>query len=304
MPPKKPQPSQPVRNSIRMDSDHLDELFNEIEASAHGSGHDPRRSHVRWQFRKTALPMQVFHAGSSATTIQVACRNMSSVGMSVFHSSFLHSGTRVVVSLTDIVGNTVKVEGTIVRCSHVRGICHELGVKFKHPIEARNFVKLDPFAEGFNLEKVNPQSVEGTVLYVDGSEMGQSLLKHFLRETRTRLRIAANVEEAARISAEGVDIILCDCAENGQAVADFVAGLRKKGSNTPAVFLTTEVDAASTAKYKVAQASAIIAKPLTQDVLLRARASSWPPIGTSASRSRRCHRTTRAPPCSRGSSRK
>jgi CheY-like chemotaxis protein/HPt (histidine-containing phosphotransfer) domain-containing protein len=260
------------QNSVRLDTDSIRELFDELDQASALAAHDPRRTHVRWSFQITACTLKIYHPGCSPVTTTVACRNLSSTGMSIIHSSFLHSKTRVVATLPLLSGQTMDVEGTIVRCSHVRGICHELGIVFKVPIDARAFINLDPFEEGFILEKVDPSSLMGTILYIDDSSLGQSLVRHFLRETAIRVRTATDFEEARRIFDEGVDLILCDYLVKGLNGADFIALLREQGANTPAIFITSDNCESTRAKFVHAQASAILAKPVSQTLMLRALA--------------------------------
>jgi len=268
---KKRQPPKP-HNSVHLDAEHIRELFDELDRRGSASPNSSRRTHVRWPVHIPVVEVCVHHAGGLPTRIWVACRNISSSGMSILHSSFLHKGTRVVASVPGLSGLVMTIEGTIVNCAHVKGICHELGIQFKAPIDIKSVVRLDPFEGGFILEKVDPETLIGSILYLDDSPLGQSLIKHFLRETSLRLRIASTLDEARKIIEEGVDLIISDYHVAGSNGAEFIASLRKVGVSTPTIFITSDNSDAARDKFAQAQAGAILTKPCSQDLLLRALA--------------------------------
>jgi CheY-like chemotaxis protein/HPt (histidine-containing phosphotransfer) domain-containing protein len=272
MDPKGKKPAQIPQNSVHMDAHSVGELFDEMDRRTSGTPQELRRTCVRWPHHLASCVMKVFHSGSSPVTINVACRNISAHGMSVLHSSYLHAKTRVIITLPLLTGQLVDVEGTIIHSSHVRGICHEVGIKFKIPIDIRTMVQLDPFEGGFVLEKVDPETLMGTILYVDDSALGQSLVKHFLRETALRLRVAEDFTSARTMIEDGVDLILCDYLVKGQNGAEFVTLLRQAGVTTPAIFITSDNSESTRAKFAKAQAGAILTKPVSQTLLLRALA--------------------------------
>ena len=272
MVPKGRKPAQPPQNSVHMDANGIRELFDEMDRRASGSTQELRRTCVRWPHFLASCVMKVFHPGSSPVTINVACRNISAHGVGVLHSSYLHAKTKIVITLPLLTGQLVDVEGLIVHSSHVRGICHEVGIKFKSPIDIRTMVQLDPFEGGFVLEKVDPETLTGTILYIDDSALGQSLARHFLRETALRLRVAEDFTFARSMIEEGVDLILCDYLVKGQNGAEFVRSLRQAGVTTPAIFITSDNSESTRAKFAKAQAGAILTKPVSQTLLLRALA--------------------------------
>lgn len=262
----------PITNTVRMDLEKLNSLFDDMERRNPNGQKDPRRAHVRWAFRQIAVQVRICHAAGSQATFHVACRNISSGGMSILHSSFLHTGTRVVATLPHISGHTIEVDGTVARCVHIQGICHEIGIKFRNPVDARNFVKLDLFEDGFVLEKVEPESLEGVIVYLASSAMEESLVRHFLRETKLRLRVAESFEEAKKLLEEPAGLLLADHIIKGKNSADFVSTLREQGQMLPVILLASDTSDATREQMIKAEVSTFLAKPLDQNTFFRALA--------------------------------
>lgn len=262
----------PPSNTVRMDLDKLNALFDEMEQRNPSAQQDPRRSHVRWNYRQLAVRVQVVHRAGSQASFHVACRNLSSGGMSVLHSSFLHTGTRIIVTLTHVSGHSIEVEGTVARCIHIQGVCHEIGIKFSQPVDARNFVKLDLIEDAFVLEKVAPESLEGVVVYIAGTKEDETIMGHFLRDSRVRLRVANSMESALAQLDDQTDLLICDHPVNEQSAADIIEGLRAQGRTHPAIIVAADTSPGARAKFVQAEISTFLPKPLEQNTLMRALA--------------------------------
>lgn len=262
----------PPSNSVRMDRDKLSDLFDELDRRNPQGSSDPRRTHVRWPFRQTAIQLKVCHLGGSQATFHVACRNISSGGMSVLHSSFMHSGTRVVASLPHVSGHNIDVDGTITRCTHVQGVCHEVGIKFLQPIDARNFVRTDSMEDASILEKVNPETLEGTVVALVDSESDATQVQHFLRDTRVKLRLVRSFEEVESQFDGTVDVLLADHVVKGKPTASFLAELRQKGHLMPLLVLIGDARPESRQPFAGSEVHSFVIKPFDQTTLLRSLA--------------------------------
>ncbi len=260
-----------ARNSVRLDQTQLNRYLDEREA-AKGSDKAPARAFVRLPFRITTVELKLTHPGQSEATMQVACHNLSAGGLGVLHSAYIYPGTKCVIRLPNVDGRKIDVPGTVVRCQHAAGVVHDVGIRFTTPIEARDFVKLDPFADGFVLEKVDPEQLKGTVLFIGESALDQSVVRHFLRQTHVTLVLASTREEANARVMEGVDLILCDHDRAAGDAAAIVVGLREAGVPAPIIMLTADTGKETREALVRAKANAFISKPLKQDMLFRAMA--------------------------------
>ncbi|MDX9911367.1 MAG: response regulator [Phycisphaerales bacterium] len=255
-------------NTVGLHAEQLDKLFDQMDS--HGGGSHPRRGFVRWDFRYEAIPLKIVQPDGTETWIKVACRNISRGGMSVLHAAFLHLGTEVLTVIPKRGAGAVQVEGEVVRCQHRMGSIHEIGIKFKEQLRTEDFLLIDPFDYRFSLESVDPDTLEGTLVYVEDSKLDQKIVRHFLRDTRLRIREAASTEDGLRLAREGADVLLCDYNLQDGNAADIIERLRSEGIRTPVIVVTSDASLMTRQRLTAAEANAFLTKPLTQDTLLRA----------------------------------
>ncbi|MFN7022110.1 MAG: response regulator [Phycisphaerales bacterium] len=266
----RPDPEAAPINSIRMDAARLDQFLDLREEVSGGSGAAMKRSHVRHAYRAVAVRITLVHPGGSQARLNVACRNLSSGGIGVLHSAYVHTGTPCIVELTNSRKVTQTIEGRVVRCTHVQGTIHDVGVRFERPINTKDFLALDPFADRFSLENVDPQNLTGTVLYIEDVTMDQAVVRHYLRQTQMQLVIAATADEAMEKALKGVDIILCNHQIGGVPGASIIKRMREAGISQPILIVTADTSPATREMLAVAQCNAFITKPLNQNTLFRA----------------------------------
>ena len=248
----------------------LDRLLNELDEVPSASSAPCQRDFIRWPFRLTRVPFQVRYANGDASTFDVACRNLSSGGVAVLHGAFMHVGTRCALVLPHSENGPTVIEGRVVRCEHRQGMVHEIGVKFDESIHALDYVKPEEFTDCFSLERVEIELLRGTVVHVESSMMDQRVVKHFLRASQVRVRPASTCEQAKRLIGEGCELVLCDLHMPNQDGAALLEEMRAAGVQTPWVIMTSDTSEATRERLEASSASAFLAKPFTQDLLLRA----------------------------------
>lgn len=270
-PPPNDNPS--LQNTVRLDFAKLTAILNALDAHDEtntSSSTAPKRTYVRWPFRQRCLNVSFTHAAGTNANVIVACRNLSCGGMSLLHNSYVHVGTGCDVVLPRVTDGVCAVPGTVVRCRHLHGVIHEVGVRFKQPIRASDFVALDPLLGTFSLEKVNPHELRGTLLYIADSTLDERLIRHYLRETEMRLQTTASGEEAIAKAKSGVDLIICESTLGKLHGVDVCAAIRETGVVTPIIMITGDTSVSGRELSLRAQADAYLPKPITQNVLFRA----------------------------------
>ena len=76
------------------------------------------------------------------TRFVVRGRDISAIGISFLHGTFLYSGQRCTVTLRTIDGERVLVSGQVVNCRSAQDRIHVVGLAFDDPIDIVNFVHL------------------------------------------------------------------------------------------------------------------------------------------------------------------
>jgi CheY-like chemotaxis protein len=167
-------------------------------------------------------------------------------------------------------GESLASDGTVVRCAHLSGLVHELGIKFSMQIQARDLVSRDPFADSFSIERVDPEKLKGTIVYVDDSAAERRLIAHYLRGTCLRLKVAATGEEGLKLVEEGCELIACDFELPGFPNGSFVRRIRDAGFDTSIIVVTADPTAVTRSSLNSLRINAFLAKPFRQEMFLRA----------------------------------
>lgn len=260
-------------NSLRLDQRTLEALLDRLdEQETRASGKAASRHYTRCAFRQRTVPVTLLHPGGSRTTLVLASRNISSAGLSLLHSSYVHTGTTCHAVLPRTSQDSCRIGGKVIRCRQVAGVVHEVGIEFDTRVSVRDFVRADALTEFFSFENVDPAELKGTLLHCESSAIDQQLLRHFLKETALRIRVAPSIEQAATMCGEGVDVILSGSEMPDGDAADLIQRLRQ--SSTSCRILLASSDSSPRMRDRLLQRApdGFLAKPLTQERLFRALA--------------------------------
>lgn len=114
--------------SVRVDKAILRRILDALDNNANASGHNKRR-HERMSYRGRQVILYTKQTERDVAFV-VPTRNISRGGLSFLHGQMMHLGQPCTVDLASSDGNWLTVEGTVVRCRHIRGMIHEIGLKF------------------------------------------------------------------------------------------------------------------------------------------------------------------------------
>lgn len=89
-----------------------------------------RRRYERIPYRDRHAILYTAQAGRDVAFI-VPTRNISLGGLSFLHGQRMQAGQVCTISLVTNKGDWMTIEGIVVRCRHVWGVIHEIGVEFK-----------------------------------------------------------------------------------------------------------------------------------------------------------------------------
>lgn len=256
-----------LTNTLRMTPGDLARVMADLDAQA-PSKH-PQRAFIRWPFHKPAIRAEMRQATGSVSDLRYACRNLSGTGVSLLHNSYVHNGTTCTVHLPLLVGGTAATSGKVMRCRHVKGLIHELGIKFAEPVNIRDFVSIDATKGGFTLEAVDAAKLTGVLLHIDDSTMTRRLIRHHLRDTQLEIVNAETASDGIKRSGEGFDLILCDYDLADCPGPDMVEKLRNAGAAMPILMLTADMRSAVQNAKRDNRANSYLQLPVSQEQLLR-----------------------------------
>lgn len=230
-------------NSLGISQAVLDALIDRLEASAQGA--PAARAAMRVPFRRLALPMAVFHSDGSRAGLQVACRNISSGGIGILHSAYMHVGIPCEVTLPRAGLSAVTVPGRVVRCRHVGGKVHEIGIQFRKPIEPREFAVPNEQDVRRILEAVNPSEFSAKVLFRVTDDALRRQVCRAMESTKATVQIVGDQKPPVR-----PDVLLCELPPAGANVAETLLQLAEVGMTAPVVMIVPSKEPAVIARLK------------------------------------------------------
>nr|MCU0688334.1 response regulator [Phycisphaerales bacterium] len=263
----KPSAGNAPANTVRLRESDVAALNKELDAQAGG---EFKRRTVRWDFVKGSLRIEMRQPGGATTNLRYAARNLSSDGVGILHSAYVHAGTTCVVFLPQPRGGEIAVDAVVMRCKHFKGLIHEVGLKFKTPVNVRDFLDVDPMEGRFTLEFVDPARLSGSLLHVDDSPMDRRLVRHYLKDTGMNIVSVETGAETMARAKESFDIILLDNDLPDTAGTALADQLRNAGVQTPIIMVTADTRACVKDHARGARVNAIVTKPITADKLTQA----------------------------------
>lgn len=114
--------------SVRVDKALLRRILDALDSSGCNFELNKRR-HERLSYRGRQVILYTKQTERDVAFI-VPTRNISRGGMSFLHGQMMHIGQACTVDLATNDGNWLSVDGVVVRCRHIRGMIHEIGLKF------------------------------------------------------------------------------------------------------------------------------------------------------------------------------
>jgi CheY-like chemotaxis protein len=266
-------------NTVRLTESERREILARLDRESTPDVEQLRNA-TRWHFREACVHVVVEHPSGGFSRIEVLAKDLSETGMAVLHGGFLHVGSECQVILRRHDGVEETLIAQVVRCRHVTGRIHEVGLRFRTTVNPIAFVKLDASAMALEGAGVAPADLRGRVLYLDDSEVDQRLVAHHLAESAIQLVAVASCEAAtAAMTAQIVDIVMCDLNLGGEDGVAAIRGMRRSGFAGPIVLVTAETDETPISNALEAGATHRLAKPFTKEQLLELMTSLHQEIG-------------------------
>jgi CheY-like chemotaxis protein len=266
-------------NTVRLTESERREILARLDRESTPDVEQLRNA-TRWHFREACVHVVVEHPSGGFSRIEVLAKDLSETGMAVLHGGFLYPGSECQVVLRRHDGAEETLIAQVVRCRHITGRIHEVGLRFRTTVNPTAFVKLDSSDMALQAADVSPADLRGRVLYLDDSEVDQRLVAHHLAESAIRLTAVANCDAAnAAMTAQVMDIVMCDVNLGGEDGVAAIRGMRQGGFAGPIVLVTAETGQAPISSALEAGATHQLAKPFTKEQLLDLMTSLHQEIG-------------------------
>jgi CheY-like chemotaxis protein len=156
------------------------------------------------------------------------------------------------------------VEGVVQRCTHQRGTLHEIGIKFRQPIELARYISADRAV----IEHVSPRNLAGLALLAVPSAQEVESFKRLLEGTSVRVRDFRTGAELLAHGIKDVSIIVCGDSLPDMTGVELLARVRKAEADVPVLIISNK-PAGADAPLLRRQRAVMLQRPLSGDGLLR-----------------------------------
>lgn len=122
--------SDKLSTTVAVTPDELFVLLNRMDASQKERNSNVRRSR-RHRFRSKSVGIELLDRhGVTEHVFRVTTRNLSRHGLSFIHRQMMPTGYDLWIHIPLLDGRQAQIGGRVVRCRHLQGMYHEVGVEF------------------------------------------------------------------------------------------------------------------------------------------------------------------------------
>jgi CheY-like chemotaxis protein len=259
---------------VRLSESERSEVLRRLESNTDLQAQAKRRD-ARHEYRGHNVHLDLHTDGGRVARFLTFSRDLSASGLSLIHGGFVYPGTICQVTLTTLEGDTETIEGVVKRCDYVKGMLHELGIRFDRRIDPKQFAA----SAGEALSERTMEALaarDERILFLDDSEAELTLFRHHMRATGFDVATARDAKEACeQIGASGVALFVCDLdlgpkQRSGEEVIQLARGA---GFSRPILALTGQSAIERIRLAKQNGASTVLLKPYSPARLLETVAS-------------------------------
>jgi CheY-like chemotaxis protein len=266
---------QPIE-TIRLNDRDKRRIIDEIKSRKH-EGKGPSRG-LRVSYNSTCMTVSIVNPGGNAVKYSVIPRNLSRHGVAFFHGRFIYPDCKCNIVLPTLDGESMTMEGRIVRCDHLTGTIHEVAASFNSPVDLTMFAKMTPDEVEMHLEEyandlANGEIEQGPlnlghVLMVDSYKLDRVLYGTMLDRIGLSCHESANAQEALDlVDTKPIDAAIIDVCQDPEYGLQLVRQLKERPFEGPIVAISADDDEAIQAAALDAGAEAFLAKPIESGVL-------------------------------------
>jgi CheY-like chemotaxis protein/HPt (histidine-containing phosphotransfer) domain-containing protein len=266
-----------------LDNRDVDRILSDLDVRGQAYDGVHRREHERYTYRGApGLLVTIEHPGGSATTYRVMPRNLSSGGLGFLHGNFMYEGTAASLQLRRVDGKMAHVPGKVVRCHHVRGKVHEVGVRFASEINLCDFLSDAARPEDMAGEPDVPM-LRGMMVYVEDCVDDRELMRFYVERLGVQATMTDDAAEAIDLAAAmPVDVVVASVNLTQMDGPTLLAKLREAGYDGP--FVAVQTDEPDTRGGPSARYNEVLVKPFGLTRFARTLAAYLPPAEVEAKR--------------------
>ncbi len=127
-----------MRESVKLSEADRKLLIERLQMHDSAALQRSHRAAARLQLPDSiTIQVLVCHPGGGEVLVRAVVKDISRTGMGMLYGGYLHLDTQVLARFVEKDGTPIFVQGgKVVRCTHVRGVVHEVGIRFDTEITA------------------------------------------------------------------------------------------------------------------------------------------------------------------------
>ncbi len=130
-----------VVDTLRLNKRQHESLLLQLGRRAAPFGGQEGRAKGREMYQvEPGVILELLQPGGTSSALLVKPRDLSAEGIGFVHGAFVYTGSHCSVLLKRRDGRLVRVAGKVVRCCHLHGRLHEIGVRFGETLDLSEYV--------------------------------------------------------------------------------------------------------------------------------------------------------------------
>lgn len=237
MPPSKP--GQPAAvDTLRISETEAAAILNQLDDQQIQKSDDLRDNRRVTLRLGPGLVIEVHQPGGTSSKFLVRPRNISRTGLAFIHGGFLHKDTMCNVLFNTRSAGRVNVRGRVVRCRHIRGNLHEIGLKLLDELDLGKAVQLPSNRPAALSTAANPK-LTGKSLLVESNDDDRAFVHQLLEHVGLAVRSSATIGRGIEQFAAGpCDVIIVSLDPIMKPASELANTLRDRGYGGPILGLT------------------------------------------------------------------
>ena len=227
-----------IINTLRLAKTEQDQMIHELRQSGGQGGVIDARCHDRADYDDATSILVVHQSCQAQAAYLVRPYNISAQGLAFLHGGYLHPGGDCLMLLRDINRKAHQVRAKVVRCTHLRGRTHDVGVRLERSIDVTQFAAAWPSTDDQQLVSRPLPRLGGRVLHISHAGADQELLGVHLRELGLEMHPGRNPNHLLRqIHRLSPDLLLVTERLPDTTLRTFCSDLRQRAWFGPVVVL-------------------------------------------------------------------
>lgn len=267
-------------DALRLSEREQADIIARLEAKNANFHGDNRRIGTRFRYHMSqGLIVEITHPGGTITSYLVRPRDLSTRGISFLHGAFVYPNSPCRLFLETMDGTAATIIGRVMRCQHVSGRAHDVGIQFIKQIRLEDYVVVDTSC-GPSTSTELP-ALQGQALYIEDSIVDRELLRFHLRHQGLALTVCSSLQEGVdHLKKKQFDVLLVDGDLPELTPAKIIEAVRLAGHSKPIIVVTgDDTTEAMKGTDKLPQVTVLV-KPYPLDSLMNtlAQALSGVPV--------------------------